>query len=206
MLKKNRALQTNILFHLKADKNYQSALRLNQGFTLVELLVAAALITIVVSITGVGIVAMLNKNVTADSEIERRTNLNRALDYIANEVRMSSNVSGTTTSSLPTGATGVLRLTIPSDSTYPNREYYLRPIYSTCTGNTTTSLWTSPNIICRRQIASDGTTVDSMLVDGVINSGFTAAVTSNRQAALTLRGSTTGNTLQVNTTAVARAK
>jgi len=62
------------------------------GFTLIELLVAMSLTVIIVSITGFGLVAMMTKNSKAEAETLRRAELNRALDFIADEVRMANNV------------------------------------------------------------------------------------------------------------------
>ncbi len=66
------------------------------GFTLIELLVAMSISVILVSITGFGLVAMMTKNSKAEGEILRRTELNRALDFITDEVRMANNVNDST--------------------------------------------------------------------------------------------------------------
>lgn len=71
------------------------------GFTLIELLVAMSLTVIIVSITGFGLVAMMTKNSKAEAETLRRAELNRALDFIADEVRMANNVNDSSPVPLP---------------------------------------------------------------------------------------------------------
>jgi prepilin-type N-terminal cleavage/methylation domain-containing protein len=110
-------------------KNLNSNFAADKGFTLIELLLAVAIMSIVVSLAGTGLIAILEQNQTAKLESERRTNLNRALDYIANEIRSSRNIQ--TLSSIPNAlapglplaainvpanTTGVLRLDISSQA------------------------------------------------------------------------------------------
>jgi prepilin-type N-terminal cleavage/methylation domain-containing protein len=141
-------------FHIK---NQQSDLEVNKGFTLIEVLVAAAIMSIVVALAGTAFVGILKQNRTAEFESERRTNLNRALDYIANEVRMATSVTSMAATSPTTtfpavtisSGTGVLRLRIPvpnpeNGSVYNSRLYtvvYYRA--NSWTG------WESPNSIWR---------------------------------------------------------
>ena len=213
MLNNTFNIKKNIQFYLQNYKTHQSSLNGNGGFTLIELLVATAIMSGVLTIAGIGIVAMLKQNSKQLSDSDRRANLSRALDYIANEVRMANTLAATS-SSLPSDATGVLRLTIPSDTTYPNHEYYIKPVNTACatTAAPTSVLWASPNMICRRLIPATGSPSDDILVDGVTSGGFTATRTSNnRQVALTLTGAiksvgAQAGTLQVTTTVAARAQ
>lgn len=80
------------------------------GFTLIELLVAMSLTTIVVSVAGFGLVTIMGANNKGEAETQRRVNLNRALDFIADEVRMASSVRDSATA--PSWATD-------SDNTNP---------------------------------------------------------------------------------------
>lgn len=107
--------------------------------------------TVVVSIVGVGLVAMLNQNKKAASESDRRANLNRALDYISNEVRMAKSVTAPDATLVPPGAKGVLQLTIPvtlpsncSGGVTINRNYTV--VYYTYSSS---GLWQSPKSIKR---------------------------------------------------------
>ena len=76
---------------------------LSAGFTLIELLVAMSLTLIVTSLSGFGLVAMMTSNSKAEAKTQRRTEINRALDFISDEVRMSrkinTNTNTTTTAS-----------------------------------------------------------------------------------------------------------
>lgn len=66
------------------------------GFTLIELLVAMAITTIVISLTGFGLVAMMNKNKTYEVQTQRRIEINRASDFIVDEIRMARRINTTT--------------------------------------------------------------------------------------------------------------
>ncbi|ALB39545.1 hypothetical protein AA650_02870 [Anabaena sp. WA102] len=220
MLNNTFNIKKNIQFYLQNYKTIQFSLNGNEGFTLIELLVAIAIMSGVLIIAGIGIVAMLKQNSKALSESDRRANLNRALDYISNEVRMANSISVPATYTSPpepSGAIGKLRLTIPSDTAFPNHEYYIVPTSANCSPPTYTSttIWACDYIIYRRLIPSSGSSPsDSMLVDGV--NSFTASVSSNRQVVLTLIGTlppiltSSGKVPQqtdpVTTTAVTRAK
>ena len=65
----------------------------NDGFTLLELLVAIALSSIVVTIAGFGLITMMQASAKADGETSTRLELNRALEYIANDVRGSQTIA-----------------------------------------------------------------------------------------------------------------
>lgn len=67
------------------------------GFTLVELLVAALISIIVISMAGFGIVTILAINKKAEAMTERRIDLSRAFDFITNEIRMSRRINRTAT-------------------------------------------------------------------------------------------------------------
>jgi prepilin-type N-terminal cleavage/methylation domain-containing protein len=64
----------------------------DQGFTLIELLLAILISGFVISGIGVGLVVMTRGNATAEGKTTRRVELNRAMDYIAEEVRMAKTV------------------------------------------------------------------------------------------------------------------
>ncbi len=70
------------------------------GFTLVELLVAASITTIVVAAAGFGLVTIAKANQKGRTETERRVTLNRAQDFISDEVRTAIEVKDS--SSVPT--------------------------------------------------------------------------------------------------------
>jgi prepilin-type N-terminal cleavage/methylation domain-containing protein len=70
---------------------------LSAGFTLIELMVAMSLTVIVIGLTGFGLVAMMTNNSKAEARIQRRSEINRALDFISEEVRMARGVNRTPT-------------------------------------------------------------------------------------------------------------
>lgn len=116
------------------------------GFTLIELLVAIAITTIVVSFTGWGVVAITQRNKQEKAETERRVELNRALDFIADEVRQAKPIATNASANLSTvakgfdssGKTPILTLQIPGVS--QRVIYYLQ---------SASSPWLGPNVIYR---------------------------------------------------------
>lgn len=67
--------------------------KLPKGFTLTELLIAAFLTTTVVAIGGWATVSIISYSKTSHSKSDRRVELNRALDFIASEVREASAIN-----------------------------------------------------------------------------------------------------------------
>lgn len=140
----------------------------SKGFTLIELLLAMSITSIVLSLAGAGLLAIMEANEKSERENERRVNLNRAMDFIADEVRMANSVQQATAASgqtpFSTSGTGVLLLNIPSDTTNPNKVYFIRPSSTT---------WISPNTINRAEgtytnpISSITANTDRVLVDAI---------------------------------------
>lgn len=164
------------------------------GFTLVELLVAMVITTILVSLAGSGLVSIMSANQKVAAETERRVNLNRALDFIADEIRMANSLSAG-----GTGATKTLHLTIPSDSTNPNRVYYI---------GSSDSNWVGPNTVFRAvgtYSTSASVSGGKMIVDAITDpasapscsgtlagaNGFYACIQNNRVVELYLYGKLT---------------
>ncbi|AFY95551.1 PulJ/GspJ family protein [Chamaesiphon minutus] len=77
------------------------------GFTLIELIVALAITTIVISLTGTGLYALMKANQRSQIETTDRLELEQALAFITDEIKMSrqvqANISWPTT---PTTAIG----------------------------------------------------------------------------------------------------
>jgi len=182
------------------------------GFTLIELLVAMAISTIVIGVAGFGLVTILDKNNKAEAETLRRTNLNRALDFIADDIRESKSVSTTlppawTSWTVPTGYTGVLFLTKPGTPTQV--AYYTR--------SSSGVVWQGPQIIYRK----DGSDDPQALVDGIATSspsctgsgtassgtvGFKVFVDNSRSVKICLLGKLRASeTYSVGTTVFARS-
>lgn len=76
-------------------KKIYSLQKVSAGFTLIELLVAMTLTSIVVAVAGSGLVTIMGRNSKTEAETERRVNLNRALDFIADDIRTASKVDNT---------------------------------------------------------------------------------------------------------------
>ncbi|MGR3276160.1 PulJ/GspJ family protein [Acaryochloris marina NIES-2412] len=63
------------------------------GFTLVELLVAAVITSLVVSVAGFGVIAATRANNRTEAIAARRHDLSRAFDFITNEIRMAKRIN-----------------------------------------------------------------------------------------------------------------
>lgn len=133
---------------LKIFKSFSSS----AGFTLIELLVAASITSIVVSVAGSGVVAMLQSSNKGQSENLRRVELNRALDFINEEVRMAKSIATDASANLTTVAkdfkssgTPILTLEIPDVS--QRVIYYLKDA---------SSPWVGPKVIYRWGPTFDG--------------------------------------------------
>ncbi|MBW4641192.1 MAG: prepilin-type N-terminal cleavage/methylation domain-containing protein [Gloeocapsa sp. UFS-A4-WI-NPMV-4B04] len=166
--------------------NKLSIQKSSAGFTLIELLVAMALTTIVIGITGSGLVAITGKNQKAEAETIRRTELNRALDFISDDIRQSNLASNST----PLGWTdplcysGILYLSKPTGTPGGTQiAYYTRS--KTCGGNTV--FWRGPQIIYRSNTTNNA---GSVLVDSIAVGGFTAPATNSQLVTLSLQGQT----------------
>lgn len=148
----------------------------NAGFTIVELIIAMAVTSVMITLAGYGLTTMLRANQQSGSEISRRATLNRALDFMADEVRMARSITTPTSADVPSHpcgpATGVMTLVMPNN---------LRVVYYThdingCPGQ----LWTST--ILRRRVVGGADTllVDSLLAPSATPSGCTAATQTLR--------------------------
>lgn len=136
------------------------------GFTLAELLIAALLGAIVISAFGFGLVTIMTADKDSETKTERRIELNRAIDYISEEIRMANNIDRVQNGSIFPGAgVGVLLLNIPSDKLNPNRVYFVR---------SSTPTWIGPNTINRAQgtynnpVSIFSSQEAPVLVDGLI--------------------------------------
>jgi prepilin-type N-terminal cleavage/methylation domain-containing protein len=164
------------------------------GFTFTELLVAVSITGIMMSLAGFGIVATLRANQRMQTEIGQRANLNRALDFVSDEIRMARTITNPATSPARQSCgttTDVLSLTMPDNS---NVIYYVHNL----TG-CSSSIWSRPATL-RRVVGSD----DNILVDAIIapstvpscstsspipgGNGFYACIVNNRSATLYLYG------------------
>ncbi len=86
------------------------------GFTLIELMVAMALTTIVVSAAGFGLVTMTGSNKKAEAKTQRRIELSRASDFIMDEIRMARRINRTDTT-VANGTTVTLSNVVTASNT-----------------------------------------------------------------------------------------
>ena len=77
----------------------------DRGFTLIELLVTLAITGIVITLTGSGLYAIMTANQRSQIETTDRLELEQALAFMTDEIKMSQQVM-TNLSSLPTAITG----------------------------------------------------------------------------------------------------
>lgn len=79
---------------------------LEAGFTLMELLLALAITGIVISLTGSGLYALMNANQRSQNETTERLELEQAVAFITDEIKMSQQIMKTIPSPF-TGDTGI---------------------------------------------------------------------------------------------------
>lgn len=65
------------------------------GLSLIELLTSTVITTIVILIVGNGLMSALNATKSAEARTARRTELNRAFDFVTNEIRMAESINRT---------------------------------------------------------------------------------------------------------------
>ncbi|MBD2158137.1 prepilin-type N-terminal cleavage/methylation domain-containing protein [Leptolyngbya sp. FACHB-16] len=149
----------------------------SKGFTLIELLIAMSLTSIMLALAGYGVATILHANRQSESEISRRANLNRALDFMADEIRMAKAIAVPATNAISPPscgtATGVLDLTMPNDT---HVIYYVHDV-SNCS-----QLWTQPGTIRRIQGSTDSLLVDALMAPTTLPAGCSTAPLSLRGA------------------------
>ncbi len=98
------------------------------GFTLVELLIASFIGGLVIAGAGFGLVNIVTANEISEAKTQRRLELNRAIEFLSEEIRMSNKISSASGGTFPGSGTGVLLLDIADDpdDTNPNRVYFIR--------------------------------------------------------------------------------
>ena len=118
----------------------------NSGFTLIELILASVGMFFVVMAAGYGVLVMTRENVAANAASDTQYNLGRAVDFISEEIKSSSNITADSTLSIPSACTGsgnevgtgtatpVLGLSVNGSPT-TNVIYYTQKPSSTWLGN-----------------------------------------------------------------------
>lgn len=159
------------------------------GYTLIELIIGAGISVVVIGAAGMGLMNLMRGNNTSTAQADRRAEVNRALEFISDEVRraetiqtdVSDNTNGVPYSDLPSGfgSNGeeiVLALNLPDlNQDDPSKKviYYVKPKPD--------SNWLGPNVIYRFGPPLDtsggsytsGSWVDQALIDRVNNQTIT---------------------------------
>ncbi|NET72490.1 MAG: prepilin-type N-terminal cleavage/methylation domain-containing protein [Sphaerospermopsis sp. SIO1G2] len=148
-------------------KLIKANLDINAGFTLIELLVATIIMSIVVTTALTGFIAILQQNQKAEMETQRRTNLNRALDYIANDIRRANRIEAGR-------ATGeIMKLSIAEVQLVgrANKFNYDASFVSYATqAIDQTKIWEGPTTITRKTATTSSllaSATTNLLVDGI---------------------------------------
>jgi prepilin-type N-terminal cleavage/methylation domain-containing protein len=63
------------------------------GFTLIELLIASLLVSVVILVAWTGLLSIMNMTQAAEARTARQTELNQALDFMTNEIRMARSIN-----------------------------------------------------------------------------------------------------------------
>ncbi len=109
--KYSNSFSSDKIFHKKLLFNIlQKRQNKEQGFTLIELLVAMVILTIVVGMTGAGLVFVISTNTKSDIQITQQSNLRRAADFISDEIKAASVVALVSTATATTDPTWKLNL------------------------------------------------------------------------------------------------
>ena len=143
----------------------------NKGFTLVELLVAIVMSGIVMVGLGAGMMAILNNNKASAAKTVAKNQLNRAIDYISEDIKQSR-VAGLTQTSVANDTLVLTYYENINDTTGHTIEYYLDSVAAN-------EPWLGPKVLRRRL---DGATGGQwqVLVDGITDrdSTFTCPSTN----------------------------
>jgi prepilin-type N-terminal cleavage/methylation domain-containing protein len=81
-------------WHLRKEKSIQFS---DRGFTLIEMLVAGVISTVVILVAWSGLVSAMNMSQEAQARSERQSELNKALDFMTNEIRMARSINASST-------------------------------------------------------------------------------------------------------------
>jgi prepilin-type N-terminal cleavage/methylation domain-containing protein len=80
-------------FQQRFKSRRSTQFRRNQGFTLIELLVASLLTSVVILIAWNGVISAMTMSQLAEVRSVRQSELNKALDFITNEIRMARSIN-----------------------------------------------------------------------------------------------------------------
>ncbi|AFZ36249.1 prepilin-type N-terminal cleavage/methylation domain-containing protein [Stanieria cyanosphaera PCC 7437] len=202
------------------------------GYTLPEILLGASISFVVIGAAGWGLINMLQGNKTSSAQAGSRTEVNRALEFISDEVKKAEAIETNPTTNVPAGLTiptsgqAILALDLPNmgQANTDNRViYYVR--------SKPDDKWLGPKVIYRYGPPLDnngnytnGTWVNQPLVDrvddqtitpspctgtAISGTGFAACVNNNKKTAQVYLSGVFGDSdeqYQANTQVYARAQ
>ncbi len=133
---------------MKRIRKFFNPASVTAGFTLVELLLASSLTSVVVGSSSFGLLTILRNNQKSNLYSEISYDVNRAVEFMSDEIKMAQTVESDADSAvtkiagftLPKGATPVLVLETPIGERVVNVVYYTQPVEQT---------WVGPNVIYR---------------------------------------------------------
>jgi len=103
--------------HLGRLQKKSAHRRLQEGFTITEVLLAGLMMLIAVLVAGIGLINLLRSNYRANADSEIRNNLNRTLEFVSDEVRrariIANSETAITSTKVPPAAQAVLAFQIP---------------------------------------------------------------------------------------------
>jgi type II secretory pathway pseudopilin PulG len=133
--------------HLGRLQKKSAHRRLQAGFTITEVLLAALMMLIAVLVAGIGLINLLRSNYRANADSEIRNNLNRTLEFVSDEVRRARIIAQTEAAIVTTkvsearaaGSRAVLAFQIPNPDNpgeiLPNQiVYYTKSPENSLTG------------------------------------------------------------------------
>jgi prepilin-type N-terminal cleavage/methylation domain-containing protein len=153
----------------------------SSGFTLVELLVAIVLAGLVAAGAGTGLVQVIEVSAKSDLETQRRIELNRASDFMAEEIKMASTIETDASSVTFTPKSGtsnvqqILAINLPSSMGVPE------PIVYYIATPPSGSVWSGDRVVYRYGPEFDtsgvytGTISNKLLIDSIDDSSPSGA-------------------------------
>lgn len=155
-----------------------------QGFTLSELMIASTITGVILAVASVGLFTMIQVNDRSDEQARQRVELNRALDFITDDIREATTISHT----VPPGWTD------SSSAEYRPLFYLLKP---TGTGiayydHAATEAWRGPRVVYRLEPTDGDLTSRTFQQVGRRGHALVDAITATAPTCQPLPGSSAG--------------
>jgi prepilin-type N-terminal cleavage/methylation domain-containing protein len=144
------------------------------GFTLIELLVAALISGVILTLVGIGLINVLKANQSNEVETRQRLQLNRALEFMSDEIHESKEVSLTPPVGWAmSGCEALFFIQKPTTGIAdPQVAYYSCP-------PTAGKLWKGPRVLYRAVTSTPTANEKHPLVDALSNQPLTNCTSSS---------------------------